>query len=287
MSAFMDALTNPAVPFIRYALFAGLFSSAAFGMVGSFVVVRRISYIAGAVSHAALAGLGASLYLSVVHEISWLSPLAGATAAALLSAWIIALVNLYASEREDTIIGAIWAVGMAIGLIFIARTPGYNDPMSYLFGNILLIGKTDLILILVLNTLVVIAVLLFFPQLQAVCFDEPYARTRRVPTGFFMILLVTLTAVTVVLMVSTVGIVMVIAMLTLPAATAGLAAKRLSGMMILGALICALSNSLGLVASYSMDIPTGATTIIISGGIYVLALSGRGIFRKLRRTRIG
>jgi zinc transport system permease protein len=167
-----------------------------------------------------------------------------------------------------------------------SKTAGYMDPMSYLFGNILLIGKTDLVLIFILNTLVVLAVLLFFPQLQAVCFDEPYARTRRVPTGFFMILLVTLTAVTVVLMVSTVGIVMVIAMLTLPAATAGLAAKRLSGMMILGALICAASNSLGLFASYSLDIPTGATTIIISGGIYVLALSGRAIYRQRRRSRI-
>ena len=144
MTDFLSALSNPAVPFIRYALIAGLVSSAAFGMVGSFVIVRRISYIAGAVSHAALAGLGASLYLKVVHGIAWLSPLTGATAAALLAAWIIAVVNLYAAEREDTIIGAIWAVGMAIGLIFISLTPGYMDPMSYLFGNILLIGREDL-----------------------------------------------------------------------------------------------------------------------------------------------
>ncbi len=282
MSSFIEALTNPSMPFIRYALIAGLLSSAAFGMVGSFVVVRRISYIAGAVSHAALAGLGGSLYLQVVHEISWISPLFGATLAALLSAWIIALVNLYAAEREDTIIGAIWAVGMAIGLLFIAKTPGYMDPMSYLFGNILLIGKGDLLLITVLNLLVIVMVLLFYPQLQAVCFDEPYARTRKVPTGFFMILLVTLTAVTVVLMVSTVGIVMVIAMLTLPAATAGLFAKRLSGMMLYGGIICAVSNAAGLYSSYTLDVPTGAMTILVSGGIYVAALSARSILRRLR-----
>lgn len=282
MSSFIEALTNPSMPFIRYALIAGLLSSAAFGMVGSFVVVRRISYIAGAVSHAALAGLGGSFYLQVVHEISWISPLFGATLAALLSAWIIALVNLYAAEREDTIIGAIWAVGMAIGLLFIAKTPGYMDPMSYLFGNILLIGKGDLLLITVLNLLVIVMVLLFYPQLQAVCFDEPYARTRKVPTGFFMILLVTLTAVTVVLMVSTVGIVMVIAMLTLPAATAGLFAKRLSGMMLYGGIICAVSNAAGLYSSYTLDVPTGAMTILVSGGIYVAALSARSILRRLR-----
>ena len=283
MNAFIDALNNPAVPFIRYALLAGLFSSVAFGMVGTFVVVRRISYIAGAVSHAALAGLGLSLYLNVVHSIVWLTPLIGATAAALLAAWIIALVNLYASEREDTIIGAIWAVGMAIGLLFMSRTPGYMDPMSFLFGNILLIGRADLVLILILNTLVVVTVILFYPQLQAVCFDEPYARTRGVHTGFFMVLLVTLTAVTVVLMVSSVGIVMVIAMLTLPAATAGLVAQRLSVMMIAGALICAVSNTLGLALSYTLDFPTGATTIIVSGSIYVLALVGRSLLRRVRR----
>ncbi len=283
MSEFLNALTNPAVPFIRYALIAGLLSSAAFGMVGSYVVVRRISYIAGAVSHAALAGLGASLYLQSVYNIMWFTPLLGATAAALLSAWIIALVNLYAAEREDTIIGAIWALGMAIGLLFIARTPGYTDPMSYLFGNILLIGRGDLYLILILNLIVIAAVVLFYPQLQAISFDETYARTRRVPTAFFTLLLVSLTAITVVLMVSTVGIVMVIAMLTLPAASAGLAVKRLSSMMVLASLVCALSNSAGLALSYSLDLPTGATTILVGGGIYVLALSGRSIYRALRR----
>ncbi|MBI9102772.1 MAG: metal ABC transporter permease [Spirochaetales bacterium] len=285
MSEFIGALFNPAVPFIRYALLAGLLSSTAFGMVGSFVVVRRISYIAGAVSHAALAGLGASLYLKTVYSITWLSPLAGAALAALLSAWIIGLVNLYASEREDTIIGTIWAVGMAIGLLFIAKTPGYMDPMSYLFGNILLIGKADLLLITVLNLVVVILVVIFYPQLQAVCFDETYARTRGVPTGFFTLLLVTLTAVTVVLMVSTVGIVMVIAMLTIPAATAGLFSGRLWVMMLTASIICALTNVSGLALSYSLDIPTGATTILVSGGLYSLALTGRTIFRRIRRKR--
>lgn len=283
MSEFLSALSNPAVPFIRYALIAGLLSSAAFGMVGSYVVVRRISYIAGAVSHAALAGLGASLYFQSVYRIMWFTPLLGATAAALLSAWIIALVNLYASEREDTIIGAIWALGMAVGLLFIARTPGYTDPMSYLFGNILLIGRGDLSLILILNLIVIAAVVLFYPQLQAISFDETYARTRRVPTAFFTLLLVSLTAITVVLMVSTVGIVMVIAMLTLPAAAAGLAVKRLSSMMVLASLVCALSNSAGLALSYSLDLPTGATTILVGGGIYVAALSGRSLYRAARR----
>ncbi len=272
MIEFFQAITNPTVPFIRYALIAGILSSIAFGMVGSYVVVRRITYIAGAISHAALAGLGASVYFSTVYSITWLTPLTGAMAAAVLSAWIIGFVTLYASEREDTVIGTIWAVGMAIGLIFIAKTPGYMDPMSYLFGNILLIGGQDLILITILNIIVVAIVILFYPQLKALSFDEPYARTRNVPTGFFTLLLLTLTACTVVLMVSTVGIVMVIAMLTIPAATAGLVVKRLSLMMVLASLFCAFSNTVGLGVSYVLDLPTGATTILISGTLYVLIL---------------
>lgn len=282
MMEFFEAVANPMVPFIRYALIAGILSSVAFGMVGSFVVVRRISYIAGAISHAALAGLGASLYFSTLYSISWLTPLAGAMIAAVLSAWFIGWVSLYASEREDTVIGTIWAIGMAIGLIFIAKTPGYTDPMSYLFGNILLIGKKDLYLIMALNILVVAVIILFYPQLKALSFDEPYARTRKVPTGFFTMLLLTIIALTVVLMVSTVGIVMVIAMLTIPAATGSLLVKRLSWMMVLAGVFCALSNTLGLGISYSLDLPTGATTILVSGVIYITVLWGKKLIRKKR-----
>ncbi len=272
MMDFLAAIANPNVPFIRYALIAGILSSIAFGMVGTYVVVRRITYIAGAISHAALAGLGASVYFSTVYSITWLTPLTGAMTAAILSSWIIGLVTLYASEREDTVIGTIWAVGMAIGLIFIAKTPGYMDPMSYLFGNILLIGRQDLILIAILNIIVVAIIILFYPQLKALSFDEPYARTRNIPTGFFTLLLLTLTACTVVLMVSTVGIVMVIAMLTIPAATAGLVVNKLSLMMVFAGIFCAFSNTVGLGVSYALDLPTGATTILISGSMYVLVL---------------
>jgi len=287
LSSFASALNNPNVPFIRYALIAGLLSSAAFGMVGSIVVVRRISYVAGAISHAALAGLGAALYFSEVHAVHWLTPMLGATIVAVGCAWIIALVTLYAAEREDTIIGAIWAVGMAVGLIFIAKTPGYVDAMSYLFGNILLVGRVELWTIGVLSLVTVAIVIAFFPQIQSFCFDELYARTRGVPTAFFTLLLYTVSAITVVLMVQTIGIVMVIAMLTLPAAAAGLIAHRLRTMMALGILLCALANTTGLAVSYHLDVPTGPTTIILSGALYVTALAVRNVARLRRRRRSG
>ena len=287
LSAFAAALSNPNVPFIRYALIAGLFSSVAFGMVGSIVVVRRITYVAGAISHAALAGLGASLYLTEVHSVTWLTPMLGATIVAVGCAWIIALVTLYAAEREDTIIGAIWAVGMAVGLIFIARTPGYVDAMSYLFGNILLVGRTELWTIAILSLVAVSIVTVFFPQIQSFCFDELYATTRGLPSAFFTLLLYTVAAVTVVLMVQTIGIVMVIAMLTLPAAAAGLIARRLGTMMVLGVLLCALANTAGLAVSYQLNVPTGPTTIILSGALYISALVIRSVAHLRRRKRTG
>jgi zinc transport system permease protein len=283
LTGFLSALGNPNVPFIRYALVAGLVSSAAFGTVGSIVVVRRISYVAGAVSHAALAGLGGALYLAEVHAVGWLTPMMGALVVAVTAAWIIALVTLFAAEREDTIIGAVWAVGMAIGLVFIFLTPGYVDATSYLFGNILLIGRGDLWMISALTVVVVLAVAVFYPQVQSVSFDATYAETRGTPVWPFTVLLYTLAAITVVLMVLAVGIVMVIALLTLPAATAGLFARRLSTMMILGTLACALTSTVGLAVSFQVGLPTGATTIIIGGAGYLLALAVRAVLRHVRR----
>lgn len=269
MNDFIGAILNQSVPFVRFALLAGIFSSAAFGMIGSLVVVKRISYIAGAVSHATLAGLGFALYMNEVHGAN-LQPLVGAVAASLLSALIIALVSRKKQEREDTIIGTIWAVGMGLGLLFIARTPGYVDPMSYLFGNILLLSRSDLYLILALDLVVVASCILFYRQFQAIAFDEEFARTRGLNTGFFEIYFILLTALTVVLMVSTVGIVMVIALLTIPPAVSGMLTKRLWKMMLLSVVFCMLFNMAGLATSYSLDLPTGPATIVLAGGVYLV-----------------
>ncbi len=279
LQEFFAALADPSVPFIRYALIAGLLSSVSFGIIGSFVVVKRISYIAGAISHAALAGIGAALYFKHVYGLDFLSPLHGAIVAALSAALIIGLVSTYSNEREDTIIGSIWAIGMAVGLLFIARTPGYVDPMSYLFGNILLVGRQELILILVLDLLVIVLSILFYHQFLALSFDEEFTRLRGIPTRLYYVLLILLIAVTVVLMVTVVGIVMVIALLTIPAATAGLFSKKLWQMMVLAGLFCALFTSLGLGTSYVLDLPSGSTTIVFAGIVYLGGL----LFRRLKQ----
>jgi zinc transport system permease protein len=269
LQEFFAALADPNVPFIRYALIAGLLSSVSFGIIGSFVVVKRISYIAGAISHAALAGIGAALYFKHVYGMDFLSPLHGAVVAALLAALIIGLVSTYYNEREDTIIGSIWAIGMAIG---------YVDPMSYLFGNILLVGRQELVLILFLDMVVIVLGILFYHQFLALSFDEEFTRLRGIPTRLYYILLIFLVALTVVLMVTVVGIVMVIALLTIPAATAGLFSRKLWQMMVLAALFCALFTSFGLGTSYVLDFPSGSTTIVLAGAVYIISL----IFRRAR-----
>lgn len=266
---FLDALSDPAIPFLRYALISGLLASVAFGIIGTYVVARRITYIAGAISHCVLAGIGAGLFLQHALGVTWLGPLTGAVIAALAAAIIIGLVSLRANQREDTAIGALWSIGMAIGLLFIAKTPGYLEPMSYLFGNILLISETDIRLVLTLDALVVGTAALFYHQFLAVCFDEEYARLRGIRTDFFYLLLLCLTALTVVLLVRVVGIVMVIALLTLPAAVAGNFARNLSQMMLLATFCSMAFIASGLAVSYNHDLPSGPTIIVIAGLAYL------------------
>ncbi|MEA2040331.1 MAG: metal ABC transporter permease, partial [Thermodesulfobacteriota bacterium] len=214
--------------FLQYALLTGLLASIACGVIGSYVVTRRITYIAGGIAHSVLAGMGAARYCETVYNWKWLHPLYGAVVAALVAAIIIGLVSLRARQREDTVIGAVWAIGMAIGILFIFKTPGYNeDLMSYLFGSILMVSANDLWLIAGLDVLIVTVVLVFYRQFLAVCFDEEFARLRGIRVEFYYLMLLCLIALTVVLLVTVVGIVMVIALLTLPAAIAGKFSKKL------------------------------------------------------------
>lgn len=276
MAEFFDALRNPDIAFLRYAFLAGILASVAFGIVGTYVVARRISYLAGAISHSALGGIGAALYLQKQVGWAWCRPMHGALAAALISAFVIGLVSLYARQREDTVIGALWAIGMAVGLLFLKKTPGYFDPMSYLFGNILMITKGDLWIIAGLDVLVVGLGVFFYSRFLAVCFDEEFARLRGVRVEAYYLLLLGLTALTVVLLVTVVGIVMVIALLTLPAAVAGQFSRRLWQMMGLSVVFCLVFTSTGLGVSYMYDLPSGPTIILLAGAVYlVVVIAGR------------
>jgi zinc transport system permease protein len=269
MIEFLHALRDPDLVFLRYALLAGLLASVAFGINGAYVVTRRIASLAGAISHCVLGGVGAALYLSTRHGWTWLLPIHGAAVAALAAALLIGLVSLYGRQREDTVIGALWAIGMAVGLLFLAKTPGYTDPMSYLFGNILLLTREDLWLVAGLDLLALALGVSFYPKLLAVCFDEEFAGLRGVRVEVYYLLLLCSIALTVVLLMRVVGLVLVIALLTLPAAIAGHFTRRLWPMMVLAALLCMAFTTLGLQVSFAHDLPSGPVIIVAAGAAYL------------------
>jgi zinc transport system permease protein len=268
-----------------YPILVGLLASVSLGIIGSYVVTRRITYIAAAISHCVFGGIGVAYYLQVNQKLDWCDPLYGALVAALVSAAVIGLVSLYAKQREDTVISAVWAIGMAIGLVFFDRAKGYGSPaMEYLFGQILLVSRHDLWLVLAMDAVVAVVGLGFYNKLLVVCFDEEFAELRGVPVKRYYLLLLCLTALTVVLLVRVVGIVLVIALLTLPAAVAGHFARRLWQMMAVAVVCCVAFVAAGLALSYPTNLPAGPVIILVAGTAY-LAVTLTTRLRKPRRPR--
>lgn len=262
--------------FLQRAIAAGILASIACGVIGSYVVVRRIVFVSGGIAHAVLGGMGIAYYLGA-------NPMIGALVAAIVSALVIGIVSLKIRQREDTVIGALWAIGMAIGILFISQTPGYNvDLMSYLFGNILMVGSGDLYLIAILDAIVIAAVILLYKQILAFSFDTEYARLQGVAVDRLYLAMLCLIALTVVILVQVVGIILVIALLVLPAATAGLFCRSLAGMMALASAVGLLVTLGGLAFSYAPDFPAGASIILLAGFVYLVALVYRSLKARFR-----
>lgn len=259
--------------FLQYAVMTGVMASIACGIIGSYVTIRRMTYIAGAIAHCTLGGMGIAGYLSKEQGLVFFTPLIGAVCAALIAALIIAWMLNNSTVRLDTVLSAVWAIGMAIGIIFISKTSGYNeDLMSYLFGDILMVSSSDLVLITILDLFLLICVFLFYNRLVAISFDEEFARISGIHVGLYNTLFLCLVALTVVLLVQVVGIILVVALLALPAATAGQLTSRLPAMMFTATLLCLISTSGGLVISYTPNFPASATIIIIAGLLYLCSL---------------
>lgn len=287
MSDYIQALLDPAMPFVRNALVAGLLSAVLFGVLGAVVTVKRIAGLAGAIAHAVLGGIGMSLFLAAKGIAPGMPPIVGALVFAVLAAAVIGFVSLRAKQREDTVINAIWAIGMSVGVLFIAKTPGYADPMSYLFGNILLVSTRDLAMLAALDAVVLFLAWRFYPQIEASAFDEEFARVRGVPTDAVFVATLAVTAIAVVLLQTFVGIVMVIAMLTLPSGTAGFAAKSLAAMMAGGAALSAIFTVGGLAASWSLDLPAGAVVVVIAGAAFLAVSAAVAAKARPGRARAG
>lgn len=260
--------------FMQYALLGCLLASIGCGIIGTYVVVKRIGFMAGGIAHSVLAGMGIAYFMGA-------SPLVGAMISALVAGVLIGWINLHWRQHEDILIAAFWSVGMAIGIIFISRTEGYNiDLLSYLFGNILLVTTHDLYLMLILDIFIVILVMLFYRQFLATAFDEEFSRLRGINVEFYYILLLCMVALTVVLLIQVVGLILVLALLILPAASASQFVSSIKRMMLLSVIFSALITTAGLVISYEPDIPSGSMIIILAGIFYILSIIIQGAIKK-------
>ncbi len=260
-------------PFLQTALLAGLLASIASGAIGSFVVIKRISFIAGAVSHSLLGGMGLCLWAARTQGWNWLDPLLGAFGAAIGSAMLLGWVHLKYRQREDAVIAAIWSTGMAAGVIFLSLTPGANtELMNFLFGNILWIRPADLLVLGIFDLAILGAIFWYYHRFLALCFDEEQASLRGIPVRKLYMLLLSLVAATVVLLTQLIGTVLVIALLTIPPTLAGFFTNRLPIMILSAIGLSSLFSFGGLHVSSLLDWPPGSTIALVAAAAYFLAL---------------
>lgn len=263
-------------PFLYMALLAGFAASITSGVMGTYVVIKRIVFISGSIAHSVLGGMGLFLWIQRTFGISWINPMQGAIVAAIFSALLIGWIRLEYRQREDTVIAALWSTGMAVGVIFIALTPGYNvELMHYLFGNILWVTRGDVITLFALDIVVITLVALFRKQFLAICFDQEQAKLQKVPVKLFYLLLLCLIALSVVLLIQVVGAILVIAMLAIPAAIAGNFTHSSTKMMMLAVGIGCLFTLIGTGASYQLNWPPGATIALVAAVFYLLSFAKR------------
>lgn len=262
--------------FLFMALFAALLASISAGIVGSYVVVKRIVFISGSIAHAVLGGMGIFLYLKRAYDLPFLSPMLGAFLFAVIGAGLIGYTHIRHRQREDSVIAALWALGMAIGVIFISLTPGYNvEMMNFLFGNILWSTPKDLIALGVLAVCILAAVFFFHQKFQLICFDEKQAILQGLNVTRLYFYLLAMVSITIVLLIQIVGSILVVSMLCLPAAIANNFTKKLKPMIVIAVLISMGLSSIGAFISHSFNLPLGATIALCSTVGYLGASSWR------------
>ena len=256
--------------FFIHAFWASLFAAISCGIVGTYIVSRRIVFVSGGITHASFGGIGIGYFLG------W-NPLLGAAIFAVLSGLGIQLFTEKAKVREDSSIAIWWSLGMAIGIIFVYLTPGYApNLMSYLFGSVLTVSVTELWLMGALSIILILFFVLFYRLILYVAFDEEFAKTTGLPVSVINYLLISLIAITIVLNIRVVGIILILSLLTLPQATANLFTKDFKRMLPLSVLFAFIGSFVGLLFSFFVDIPSGASiifTLVLLFGLVKLAVS--------------
>jgi zinc transport system permease protein len=272
-------------PLMLSALLAGLSAAIVGGTVGTFVVVKRISFISGSISHSVLAGIGLFLWLERTQGFPPLSPLWGALLAAIASALFIARAERTFKQSEDSVIATVWAAGMALGIVLIAKTPGYTTELSnVLIGNILWVSRQDVIMLASLAAVSMAFIAVKFQQLKLLVFDTEEARLQGIPVERLYSLLLVLIAITVVALTQVVGIVLVMTMLTLPQLLASLFCHKLSLMIFWSVLISMICTTAGLGIAYFLDWPAGASIALVSIVLYLAGMSAKHAVLKWGKT---
>ena len=271
MPGFFEALSYD---FLRNAVVAGVLASVLCGVIGTFVVVKKLAFISDGISHAAFGGMGVCFFLGV-------DPLLGAVPVALLCALALGSVDRQTIRSYDALIGVLWSVGMAVGIVFLYKTPGFApNLMTYLFGNILLVSRRDVLVILALTAFVLLTVFVFFKGIVAVAFDEVFAQVRGVQVRLVMSLLLGMIALSVVILIQVVGIILVVALLTIPSVVSLMLWKDLRSVLLSSVLIGVGITLGGLFLSFSYDLPSGPAIILLGA---VLLVGVYGIKRLPRR----
>ena len=251
--------------FMRNAIIAALLASIACGIVGVYVVVKRIVFISGGIAHAAFGGIGLGYFLG-------LNPVLGVIPFSIASALSMGIVSRRTKIPEDTAIGILWATGMALGIILVALTPGYApDLFGYLFGSILTVSRSDIMLMLLLDAVIIGVVALYHHEFEAICFDEEYATAIGLRTERLYLLLLCLIALTVVALIRVVGVILVIALLTMPAAISRRFSARMHGMIVRSVALSAILTFCGLLLAYLFNLPSGATIVLVSACVFILS----------------
>ena len=252
--------------FMRNALMAGVFASLICGVVGTFVVVNRLVFLAGGIAHASYGGIGLAFFFGIPYIM-------GTIGFSLIAALIMTGVMLRYKTRADTFIGVLWAVGMAVGIIFIDFTPGYNvNLLSYLFGSILAVPTTDIWWMLGLSIVTVFAATFFYRDILAISYDDEFARLRGVPVNLMYFLFIALVAISIVLIIRVVGLILVIALLTIPPHIAEKYVRSLSMMMVLSTLLALVFNISGLWLAYTFDLTSGAAIILCATAGFFISM---------------
>lgn len=251
--------------FMQRAFIAAVFVSIACGIVGTYVVIKRIVSLSGGISHAAFGGVGLGYFLGI-------NPVIAAIPFSILSAIGIGTINHKVKVSEDTAIGILWSVGMALGIIFINLTPGYApDLFSYLFGNILTVDSSDLFIMLILDLIIIVTVFLFQKEFLAISFDEEFSKVLGMPSEFIYMLLLSLVALSVVVLIKVVGVILIIALLSIPAAISKQFTHNIKKVMFFSVIIGTILNVTGLLFSYIFNLASGATIILVLGIAFIIS----------------